>query len=463
MNRKLIDALEISIQSMEAGVPFSECIKRYPELGPELQELLTTAEYIDYLKVDDIEPEQMNRSRTTILSRAKSLHSNKKQGTQNSTQSGLIRPIGQIEQLLRTLNPLATRLVVALAIAVLLILFSGGFLGTSAKSLPGDTLYPVKRVVEDIQVHLATNVELRQEFEDNHSQQRVDEVMQLLELARIQQISFEGIVNSKNDTQWLVSGIPVNIQPDSIIVSGPAGLQALELGTRVEVEGTTTAQGLVNANEIHLREYQLIGDVEAIDADSWQISGINILISNTTPIDPGIRVGDRVTVLIHSEDNGIYALAILHEEHPLTTPMLTQSAISTTVPYEVSTGENIEEEHINGTLDSIGVNYWVVSGQMIYVVEETHISEGIEIGSSISVDYQIEPNGSLTAIEILIIENPENNSERDMEETPDAEGSKDIPESSIAISTEIDETEMTRETPEVGETPESTDSEEDSD
>ena len=305
MNRKLIDALEKSIKSMEAGVPFSECIKRYPELEPELQELLTTAKYIEYLRVDDIEPEQMNRSRMMILTRAKSLHYFNRQGTQNSTKSGLLHPIGRIERLLRTLSPLATRLVVALGIAGLLILFSGGFLGTSAKSLPGDTLYPVKRVVEDIQIHLATNVELRQEFEDNHSQQRVDEVMQLLELARVQEISFEGILNSKNDTQWLVSGIPVNIQPDSIIVSGHAGLQALELGTRVEVEGTTTAQGLVNANEIHLREFQFIGDVEAIDADSWQISGIKILISSTTPIDTGIRVGDKVTVLIHSEDNGI--------------------------------------------------------------------------------------------------------------------------------------------------------------
>jgi hypothetical protein len=228
MNSKLIDALDRSIKLMEAGVPLSECIMRYPDLAPELHNLLTTAEFINYLSVEDIEPEQMNRSRMKILSRAKRLNSINIRSSKDSPNNRILHPIGKINQILRTLTPLATRLIVASGIAGFLILFYGGLLDTSAKALPGDTLYPIKRVVEDIRVHFAPSVELKHEFEDNYSQKRVDEVQQLLGLARVQQISFEGTVNSKNDTQWLVSGIPVNIQTNSLIVRGTEDLEGIE-------------------------------------------------------------------------------------------------------------------------------------------------------------------------------------------------------------------------------------------
>ena len=83
---------------------------------------------------------------------------------------------------------------------------------TSAKSLPGDSLYPVKRAVEDITVYLVPSREIRQEYEVNYSQQRVDEVNRLIVLHRIQTISFEGVLEDKSSSNWIVSGIPVTIQ-----------------------------------------------------------------------------------------------------------------------------------------------------------------------------------------------------------------------------------------------------------
>jgi hypothetical protein len=163
--------------------------------------------------------------------------------------------------------------------------------------------------------------------------------------------------------------------------------------------------------------------------------------------------------LIHSEDDGVYALAILHEEHPKATTPLTQAPISPTIPVENSIPEYPDERLISGTLESLGENYWVVSGQVIYIVDETHIAEGIKLGNSIRVDYQVEQNGSLTAIEINISENTETNNESDVEGTPESEGSEEIPESTIVINADADEHEGTTDTSEGSETPEPTESE----
>ena len=93
----------------------------------------------------------------------------------------------------------------------------------------------------------------------------------------------------------------------------------------MEIEGITNSQGSVTANEIHLRKYQLIGLVQEIRTDQWQISGMKLSITSRTQIDNGIRIGDYVTILVRSEDTGLFALAILLEEHPGATPFLRPS------------------------------------------------------------------------------------------------------------------------------------------
>jgi hypothetical protein len=284
----------------------------------------------------------------------------------------------------------------------------------------------------------------------------VDEVVRLLGIARVQQISFEGIVNLISDNQWIVSSIPVSIQPNTEIVSGSAGIKAIEQGMRVEVEGVTNSQSLVIANEIHLREYQFIGTVEGIGADYWQISGIKLLITSNTPIDPGIQVGDIVAVLIRSEDSGLYALAILQEEHLLDTPGSSQRLRPTPVLVDVSIPENTEEQQIIGTLDNIGSNNWVVNGQVIYVVGETDISEGIEVGNSVSVNYRIEANGSFTAIEIQNNDNGDNPGELVVQETPEAKDQVEVVNTSIDNPVDTDETEVSNQNLEREEIPEPT-------
>jgi hypothetical protein len=316
MNQREIDALEKCFEQVNAGVPVEECINQSNDLSPEMTEMLKTAS--DLMKLGDIpvSDEQMKRSLTKFLTTADKLN------TEQSSSSTEHQPLTlgtRIRELLRPgvlRKPLFSRMALVLGFTAVLLLLSGGLVITSAKSLPGDSLYPVKLAVEDMTVYLVPIREIRLEYEVNYSQQRVNEVNRLIALHRTQQISFEGVLNKDSSNNWTVSGIPVTIQPVTTFVGVLNIAEPFVNGSVVEVEGITNSEGGVTANEIHLRQYPFTGIVENIDKNSWQISGIKLLITTQSRIGDGIKVGDEVDVLIRSEDDGLYALSITSTNQP---------------------------------------------------------------------------------------------------------------------------------------------------
>lgn len=457
MNQRLIDALERCMELLETGLLLEDCIKKYPDLEPELREILDTAEDVMNLRQDRVTMEAMNRNRIKVLSYANFLVNDSKRKTVISGENWLVRPIKRIVNGISSLSPFAGRLGLVVMITVLLILFSSGLVITSAKSIPGDSLYPVKRAVEDISVRLVPIKEVRSEYEFNYSQQRVVEVKRLIELKRVQRISFEGILESMSSTSWIVGGIPINIDATTTVVGGHDGVQSFLPGMEMEVEGITNTQGWVMAIEIHLREYEYIGMVDKITANYWQVSGIQFLITAGSQIDVGIREGDDVTVLVRSQDNGLYALAIMHDVHPNATPTIPQLNLTTPMPSEVPELTTEEDLQLSGILDKISGNYWVIGGQIFYIVGDTHISDGINIGDTLSVNYRVEANGSYTGVEIEKIENDEHPDEYQPQETPESGEEGDNHEANIVTIKVDGETEESTSTPELQGSPEATD------
>lgn len=397
MNQKQLDAFEKCLELLAAGVALEECVKRYPEFTPAMQDLLVHAKNLYDLGDERIPTELMERSRKNLLTKAKSLRTDQSRdsGTRFTIFGTHVKPL--IARLPK-LAPLSSRLLIILGLTTLLILFSSGLVIASAKSLPGDSLYPVKRAVEDIRIHIVPIHDIRLEYENNYSHQRVVEVRRLIELERVQQISFEGILESIAGNIWMVSGIPVSINSNTTILSGLPGTQSIETGSVIEVEGKTGSQDWVTANEIHLREYLYIGTVEKVNKNNWQISGNEINITSGTQIDPDIREGDDVTILLRSEDNGLYALALLHNIRVSPTPFLSSSSGSKLA----GTNQTIsnEEHQINGTLEKITEKYWIISGEIMYVIDGSVVPDDIKIGTAVSVNYQVEANGSYTVIKI---------------------------------------------------------------
>jgi hypothetical protein len=453
MRQKQLDVFEKCLELLQAGAPLEECIKQYPEITLAMQELLEKAQNLFELGNEQIPAELIERSRLKLLTQTRALLADKSTYT-DAGFSGLGKSIRQLFTRLTTLSPLAGKLVLIIGITGLLILFSSGLVITSAKSLPGDSLYPVKRAVEDFSIHIVPKHEARNGYEDNYSHQRVVEVKRLIELKRTQQITFEGILESMVGNNWMVSGIPINLSSDTTMIGGLPGTQSFEVGSVIEVEGKTTSLGWVSASEIHLREYKFIGTVEKINTTYWQISGNQIFISAGSQIDPGIREGDDVTLLIRSEDNGLYALAILHDIRP--TPMPYQSPSTSSTTAEENQSVNGEEHTLNGILEKINRNYWVIGGEIVFIVDASDISENIKIGDALSVTYRVEINGSYTASEIHKFGKEDSTEEYQSQETPETGNDGESQDHPNITETSHEDDEESMETPKTPGTPEPT-------
>jgi hypothetical protein len=452
MKNNQIDLFEKCIELLEAGVPIDQCIKQYPQLTSEMKSMLENANNLLQFNDEQVETELMEQSRARIIHEANLLRS--QPVSRNSGVSKVKDFIHQFYSAIPSLTPLTRKLVFIIAITGFLILFSSGLVIASAKSLPGDSLYPVKRAVEDISIHIVPSHVTRIEYEDNYSHQRIVEVQRLLELDRIQAVAFEGILEAMDGNSWMVSGIQVNLSSKSQIISGLPDVQSIEIGSVIEVEGQTTTQGSVLASEIHIREYKYIGTVEKMDSNYWLISGNQVFLTKGSQIDPGILQGDDVTLLIRSEDDGLYALAILHDIRP--TPMPYQTGKIGSSSEDTSETEDNSVHQLTGMLDNITAKYWVVNGEIVFIAMADEVPENIQIGDEISVDYRIETNGSYTAISINIIAHQEETEEYQPQETSesnDSENNHDHPE----ITTTPHEDDDTEKTPESTSTPEPSD------
>jgi hypothetical protein len=449
MNSRNIDALEKCIKLMQAGVTLEDCIKNYPDLTPEVREILKTTKNVMNLKEEQVPVEIMNRNRIQLLSHAKLLISNDEQG---KSGPGFYRSVMGIRRTLLKLlllRPFVWRLALAIVVMALLIIFSRGLVITSAKSLPGDSLYPIKIAVEDISVYLVRYREVQQGYENNYNWQRVDEIKRLIELKRIQRISFEGILESQSDTNWVVSGVSVMLQADTTFVSGAEKAGSFKVGSVVEVEGITNLAGGVTANEIHLREYQYFGIVENINVNLWQVSGIQLIITSKTQIDDDIHVGDSVTVLVRSEDNGLYALAILRDLDPITTPIIQQSPTTPHVRSKV-TAAGIEDQHkITDTLENTSEDNLMVDEQHQNNVGNPDISDDTEIGDSIISSNRMETNDNIEVLDVEKIVD-----ENKLQRTTEISHESESPGSTIATTPSNDEKLANTATPEIHKTPE---------
>lgn len=113
----------------------------------------------------------------------------------------------------------ARRWAVAAALALAVALSSTGY--ATAASLPGDTLYPLKRDAEQVRIALTFNPASRSAYQLRLGARRLAEAHQLL--ARGSQgveLDFVGILQQEADGGWSVSGLPVTLESGVIVTSG---------------------------------------------------------------------------------------------------------------------------------------------------------------------------------------------------------------------------------------------------
>lgn len=359
MSERLYDAFEVCLSALNTGVDLETCLLLYPNLANELRPMLQTALRARLAAQADVPAAAMNRSRAKMLAHAGELRGKKK---------GISLP--------RAFPRFA---LASLVVLLVFFLSVNGLATVSAQALPGDGLYPVKLAAENISLRLAPSGEARQQLADSYQQRRTEEVRSLLASGLVRNISLEGVIDEVSPEQIIVQGVPVRLDANTE-VSGE-----MIPGRLVKLEGSTQPGGWVLADQLKLRFYEFYGDVSSIEPQSWTIGGTRFTTLSGTHIDPALKVGDQVLVLVYVGDDGtLYAQAILR----LPQELIQQESF---VPFEV--------EFI-GSVDAATSESLVVGGKTIRITDQTELKGNIVTGVLVKVHALVAADGTLTAREI---------------------------------------------------------------
>lgn len=226
MNKIMLDALESCLQLMEKGEPLDSVLARYPRLQAQLRPLLEAAACARSARVESLSMTSLARQRARGLALAADLRQGK---TRQSFRRYSWRPVMTV-----------------LSVIAILVMSSNGLLIASAHSIPGDSLYPLKRTVESTQLQLVSDPIERDALEHTFEQRRVEETRSLIADERVEEVEFNGLVSSQSESIWEVSGIKVVITPHTQIDAG------IQVGDRVDVDGSTNSSGGMDATRISL-------------------------------------------------------------------------------------------------------------------------------------------------------------------------------------------------------------------
>ena len=226
MNKIMLDALESCLQLMEKGEQLDSALARYPGLQAQLRPLLEAAVCARSARVESLPTTTLARQRARGLALAADL---RRQKIRHPLRKYSWRPV-----------------MTALSVLAILVMSSNGLLIASAHSIPGDTLYPLKRSVESTQLHLVSDPVEKDALERTFDERRVEETRSLIADERVEEVEFNGLVSSQSESVWEVSGIKVVITPHTQIDAG------IHVGDRVDVDGSTNPSGGMDATHISL-------------------------------------------------------------------------------------------------------------------------------------------------------------------------------------------------------------------
>jgi hypothetical protein len=223
------------------------------------------------------------------------------------------------------------------------------------------------------------------------------------------QVEFTGVVDSIATDQWVVSGQALLVTPQTVLDG------SIIVGSTVKVYATVTADGAVTADKIEFpisesstavpqstpgafdeSSDEFTGIVEAISADSWQVSGQAFTFSAQTEVKDNIVVGDLVKVHFVTNPDGT----------------MTATEIELSIAGTPDSEFSLDKE-LTGKVEAFSPESWTVKGQVFLVTPETEIKDAIFLGDVVKVHYFENPDGSFNAREIeLAGDNQAHNSEK---------------------------------------------------
>lgn len=179
----------------------------------------------------------------------------------------------------------------ALLLAVMIIL-TGMFASTlaSARALPGQPLYGVKRSVEQVQLVLAGDALSRLTLSDTFDLRRADEARQLIAAGSTQAVTFSGFLRSEEPSRWSAAGVIFELDPSL------ADAAVRMTGSYVDVKGNVRRDEGLLASRLSVRLFQLRGVIQSQNGSEWVVDELHLRLSAVSEIYGSAQVGDLVGV-----------------------------------------------------------------------------------------------------------------------------------------------------------------------
>jgi hypothetical protein len=235
--------LEECLAQMRSGKTLEECLSTHPDQAKKLRPLLQAAAHVWEIPIPRARPEAVQAGRERLLAGANRRNLSPSPVSPGKFARYTKRALGAFQIILfgqkRTSLSLAFRMAAILAIALLA---TGGItVNVSARSLPGDKLYGVKRTWESVRLSLTPNQQGRQQLQQRFAAERREEIQQLIQLRRAETVEFEAPLEGIDAEHWQVDGFQVHVDSGTEVEGDPETGLELYIRARLLEDGTLTA------------------------------------------------------------------------------------------------------------------------------------------------------------------------------------------------------------------------------
>lgn len=351
------DVLEEALERLREGATLEEVTARYPEAAP----VLRVARMIEAIRPPAPSLRAELASRAAFLQRAEALRSSRRPWAAVLFGWGRYAPAGA-----------------AIAVALLII----GILHAMAQgSLPGDPLYGIKRMEEQIWLALTLDPVERRLVEETLAARRWEEYRRLTQQRGTGTVTWEGQIEAIEGTTWRIGSVPVKIFPETEIL-GPVALdQRARVTAFLGPEGQLIAMRIQVVSETPTPTPEPTGT----PAETW-------MEASSTPVPTRIL---RPTPTPLPTATPVPIASPLPPATVAPTPALTKTPKPTRTPEEE--GETIEWK---GVLQAISGSIWIIDGRAVQVTGDTEIREDPHVGDRVEVRARRQSDGTLIAVRI---------------------------------------------------------------
>lgn len=239
MTDRFESILDESISAMQAGVPIDEILAEVPEYAAELRPLLFAAMLLADPNPKLVPEERKAALQTEYLAQVAQLP------PLHPSFADKVRAVLGVMKRRLTPKMVLNDLLTVVITVVLTLVMAGLVLSYAARdTIPGDPLYGVKQITEEVQLLLTLDPSKKQALLQEFNQRRLDEINQLIEQKRAAVVRFRGTLETKGTTLWVVQGHPVFLPEDVKVEGSP------EEGDQVEVFGLLRTNNVLVADTI---------------------------------------------------------------------------------------------------------------------------------------------------------------------------------------------------------------------